>query len=234
MEIEIREPTQPEIDASIRKMEAEARKATAEAKKAEANALLFENELAMAEVEMVAFKEKEAKRLASDHHHRTFRFTTSVNDAAVKAAIDKLSQWHRIDPECAVTFIINSPGGEIVAGFHLFDTLRWFSDQGHHITTVGLGMAASMGGVILQAGDKRIMGPRSSLLIHEAQFVAGGSMGTIEDQVEFVKSLQERICEIFADRSKLTKAQIKTRWKRKNWWLTAEESLKLGFIDEVK
>ncbi len=188
----------------------------------------------MAEVEMVAFKEKEQRRVASDSHHHTYRFVSSVNDTAVRSAIDKLTMWHRLEPKCDMTFIINSPGGDIIAGFHLYDTLRWFADKGHHIITVGLGMAASMGGVILQAGDTRIMGPRSSLLIHEAQFLVGGSMGTIEDEVAFVKSLQQRILKIFADRSTLTEAQIKTRWTRKNWWLDAEESLKLGFVDEVK
>lgn len=226
--------TEAEIAAVIAKMEADAAKATAEAKQADLGAQLLKNDLDLANMRMAETVEKEQKRLASDHHHRTYRFTTSVGDTSVRAAIEKLTGWHRIDPECAITFIINSPGGDIISGFHLFDTLRWFSDQGHSITTIGLGMAASMGGVILQAGDLRIMGPRASLLIHEASFGAIGSMGTIEDQVEFAKSLQERILDIFAERSTLSKAQIKNRWKRKDWWLTADESLKLGFVDEVR
>ena len=226
--------TQAEIDAVIAKMEAEAAKAIAEARYAEMETVLLKNDLSLSELKRAETNENEAKRLASDHHHRTYRLTATVGDATVKAAIEKLTIWHRIDPECPITFIINSPGGDIIAGFHLFDTLRWLSDEGHSITTIGLGMAASMGGVILQAGDLRIMGPRSSLLIHEAQFVAGGSMGDIEDTVEFVKSLQNRILDIFAARSTLTKTQIRSRWKRKDWWLTANESLKFGFVDEVR
>jgi len=235
MDIEpFRKMTQPEIDAFIVKMEADAAKSKAEAHQAEIGAKLLENDMRLAKIAMKEAIESEEKRLASDNHHRTYRFTSTVGDGSVKAAIEKLTIWHRIDPKCEITFVINSAGGDIIAGFHLFDTLCWLKDEGHDITTAGLGMAASMGGVILQAGKVRVMGPRASLLIHEASFVAGGSMGDIEDTVEFVKSLQNRILQIFADRSTLTKAQIRNRWKRKNWWLTADQSLKLGFVDEVK
>jgi len=226
--------TQAERDALIAKMDAEAAKAIAEARQAELGAQLLEQDLVHVNLEMAESKGTEERRLASDHHHRTYRMVATVGDGTVKAANEKLTMWHRIDPGCDITFVINSPGGDIIAGFHRFDTLRWRSDQDHHITTIGLGMAASMGGVVLQAGDLRIMGPRASLLIHEASFGAIGSMGTVEDQVEFAKSLQERILDIFADRSTLSKAQIKNRWKRKDWWLTADEALKHGFVDEVR
>ena len=95
-------------------------------------------------------------------------------------------------------------------------------------------MAASMGGVLLQAGTRRIMAPQSSLLIHEAQFNTSGSFGQVEDQVDYVKKLQERILDILAERSTLSKRQIKTRWLRKNWWLMADEALELGFVDAIK
>ena len=229
-----RKMTQPEIDAFIAKMEADAAKSKAEAWQAQVGAELLENDMLLAKLAMAEVQENEEKRLASDHHHRTYRFTSTVGDGSVKTAIEKLTTWHRIDPECEITFVINSAGGDIIAGFHLFDTLKWLGDEGHDITTVGLGMAASMGGVILQAGKTRVMGPRASLLIHEASFVAGGSMGDIEDTVEFVKSLQNRILQIFADRSTLSKAQIKNRWKRKNWWLTAQQALEFGLVDEVR
>ena len=226
--------TQKEIDALIAKMEADATKSLAEANQADIRAELYENDMLLAKITLNTKLEDELKRLASDHHHNTYRFTSTVGDGSVKTAIEKLTLWHRLDAECDITFVINSAGGDIIAGFHLFDTLKWLEDEGHNITTVGLGMAASMGGVLLQAGKTRVLGPRASLLIHEASFVAGGSMGDIEDTVDFVKTLQERILQIFADRSTLTKAQIRNRWKRKNWWLTAQQALDLGFVDEVK
>lgn len=232
----------PEFEkAQIEKMQAEAAAALAEANSAKADAAkqavyLEEAKISqrLAEMRLAEAEEKEAARTASDYHNRTYRLLGSVGGASAKAAIDVLTEWSRIDPGCAIEFIIDSPGGEIIAGFHLYDVMRDLSDKGHHITTRALGMAASMGGVLLQAGDTRIMAPRASMLIHEAQFGAGGSFGQVEDTVAFIKQLQDRILAIFAERSKLSKVQIKNRWKRKNWWLDADEALKHGFVDEVR
>ena len=92
--------------------------------------------------------------------------------------------------------MFDSPGGGIIEGFSLFDQILWLRANGHQVTTIGQGMAASMAGVLLQAGDIRIMSPQASLLIHEASFGAMGSFGQVEDQVKFVKKLQERILEL--------------------------------------
>ena len=221
--------------------EAHARKLNAEADLALAELLIREQELrsmtANAErAEQIGEIEAKKHELygASDHEHRTIRFLGTVNDASVKATVEKLVTFHRIDPGCEITMVINSHGGEITGGFHLFDTMLWMRDRGHKITTIANGMAASMGGVLLQAGTKRVMTPDASMLIHEASFGAGGSMGTVEDQVEYVKMLQGRILMILAERSTLNERQIKARWKRKNWWLMAPEALQLGFVDVIR
>lgn len=214
-------------DAAKARDEAEARKLTAEAVEAEANARIAELKLAAAE-------ESELARLADDDHRRVLRFVGPVVDTTVKASIERLVRWHRLDPTCPITIVFDSPGGGIIEGFALFDQITWLRASGHEVTTIGQGMAASMAGVLLQAGDVRIMSPQASLLIHEASFMTGGSFGQVEDQVEFVKKLQDRILAIFADRSRLSKGQIKNRWRRKNWWLDAEEALQLGFVDEVR
>ncbi len=91
-----------------------------------------------------------------------------------------------------------------------------------------------MAGILLQAGDVRTMGRESWLLIHQAAFSALGSTYEIEDRVEWVKRIQDRILDIFADRSKLTKAQIRRRWHRKDWWIDSDEALKLGLVDELR
>lgn len=222
------------IDAQVAKLNAEAAKAQAEADTAYAERLEAEASYRMTLIRAEKAEEEERARRASDYHNRTYRLLGGVGDGAVRTAVATLTEWSRVEPGCAIEFIIDSPGGDIIAGFHLFDVLRDMSDSGHHVTTRALGMAASMGGVLLQAGDTRIMSPRASLLIHEAQFGAGGSFGQVEDQVEFVKQLQDRILTIFSDRSSMSKTQIKNRWKRKNWWLDAQEALKHGFCDEVR
>ena len=213
--------------------EASARKLNAEALLAETNAKLAQTVLVVEEQTTIKETAEYDNWLASDSQQRVVRFLGVVNGAAVHQAIAKLVRWHRLDPKCDITFLIDSPGGDIISGFHLFDNLRWLVAEDHNVTTIATGMAASMAGVLLQAGTTRIITPQASMLIHEAQFGAVGSMGTIEDEVEYVKKLQSRIVDILAERSTLSPAQIKSRWKRKNWWLMADEVLQLGFADEL-
>src|SRR5574341_658348 len=115
----------------------------------------------------------------------------------------------------------------------LWDFLLELRQRGHKLTTVARGYAASMAGILLQAGDERVIGPESWLLIHEASFGVVGSYGEVEDRVEWVKKIQARILDIFASRSKLSRSQIKRRWHRKDWWLDSDEALKLGFVDRI-
>lgn len=228
------------IDAQVARLAAEAELARAEARKALLEADQAELGLdeframnRLTELRLAKAEEDEAIRLANDSHHRVFRLVGSVNGASVEKAIAQLVQWHRIDPECSITVVIDSGGGGIIEGFALYDTILWLRSQGHHFTTIAQGMAASMAGILLQAGTERVMGAQASILIHEASFGAMGSFGQVEDQVEFVRKLQDRLLGILAERSSLSKTQIRNRWKRKNWWLDAPEALTLQFVDRV-
>ncbi len=226
--------TKGEKEAAERLLNAEA--ALAEAALATSKLKHKQEKLYLQDVEnthTVASK-KFDEYMASDNERRTFRFLGSVNSASCKSAIDALVRWHRLEPGCDITLVIDSPGGDIISGFHLFDTIIWLRAEGHVITTIATGMAASMGGVLFQAGTHRIMTPQASMLIHEAQFGVGGSIGTVEDEVKYVKMLQDRILKILAERSTLTKAQIKRRWARTNWWLMSDEALELGFADSIE
>jgi ATP-dependent Clp protease protease subunit len=212
--------------AEDEKFRAEGRKADAEARKALAEA-------EAAEIDLERKRHEERKRLALDEHHHVYRFIGEVSGASVKTCIDQLQTWHRLDPACPLTLILQSPGGEIISGMALWDYLQELRDGGHHLTTIARGYAASMAGILLQAGDVRVIGSEAWLLVHEASFGAGGSMGQVEDTVEWVKAIQKRILEIFAARSRLSVKQIERRWKRKNWWLDSTEALKLGFVDRI-
>jgi len=133
-----------------------------------------------------------------------------------------------------MTIFFNSPGGEVVSGMNLYDFIGELRQKGHFIITATRGYAASMAGILLQAGDRRVMGKEAYLLIHEVSFSAAGSMGDVEDTVEWVKKVQNRVLDIFADRSKMSRDDIESHWKRKDWWLSSVESLEAGFVDEVK
>lgn len=110
---------------------------------------------------------------------------------------------------------------------------RYTCTAGHHLTTRTVGMAASMGGVLLQAGDWRVMAPESFLLVHEIAAGAVGKIGEIEDEMKLLQKMSERILAIYASRSTLTAKAIATKWKRTDWWLNATEALELGLVDEI-
>lgn len=170
---------------------------------------------------------------ASSDEHRIYNFFGTVDGGNVAACMDVIGNWSRRNPECDISIIFNSPGGAVVHGLALYDFLDELKKNGHQITTVARGMAASTGGVLLQAGHERIIGANCHVLIHEVSTVNMGKISEIEDAVKFSKMLQERCIDILSERSTLTKAQIKTRWSRKDWWIGSNEAVELGFADKI-
>lgn len=219
--------SRPPTEAEERLSDALASLRLAEAREAVAKA-------GIAEIQLAEARDEEKARLASDQFHHLYTLAAPITEASVRACMLRLSDWDRTDPECEMEIVFNSPGGSVVDGMALFDFILMMRSRGHQVTTTALGMAASMAGILLQAGDRRVMGSEAWLMIHEASFGAMGKMGDIEDTVDWVKRVQKRILQIFASRSKLSVAQLSTRWRRKNWWLDADEALKLGLIDEIR
>lgn len=215
-------------EASDKSRQAEVllRKTVAEAEAEEARATILK-------IDANTKQRGNQRELAKDEHHRIYVFDQAVGSKTVTDCIQRLAEWSRIDPKCNIEIVFNSPGGSVIDGMALYDYLTQLKAQGHNLVTSSLGMAASMAGILLQAGNTRRMGSEAWLLIHQGSFGAGGSVGQVEDTVEWVKKIQVRILDIFAAKSNLSKAQIKTRWHRKDWWLDSDEALKLGFIDEI-
>ncbi len=209
-------------DAQIAKANAEARKANAEAQHAESTAKAGALELeAMLRTQKV-----------EDAH--VYQFSNDVNASSVATCLNRLRYWAVNDPGCDIEIVFNSPGGSVIDGLALFDYIQELRRAGHRVVTSTRGMAASMGGVLLQAGDWRVMGREAHILIHEVAFRAGGKIGEVEDQVTFSKMLQDRIINIFVARSKMTAAEIRRKWARTDWWIGSELALKLGLVDEVR
>ena len=233
--------TKKEIEADIALKEAEARKVEAEARNTEA--LVRKNELEadksaielkVKEMDLAVKEEKRAKDKAADDENFLYRFGQQVSDGSVSSCVKKLTEWHRINPKCNIEIIFSSPGGGIIEGFELFDHIQHLRNEGHHITTGTLGMAASMAGILLQAGDTRWVGQQAWIMIHRAAFGAYGKTFEIEDEVKFIKRIEERILDIFTSRSELTRNKIKRNWERKDWWISAEEAVELKLVDEVR
>lgn len=226
----LRELTAEERDESVamaEKARAEARKFSAEADQAEARA-------ALAQIERRDAERKEAEKLAGNLFHHLYHFSSGVDDASVSRCMDQLTVWHRQQSDCEMEIIFTSPGGSIIAGMMLFDFIQTMRRAGHHVVTGTLGMAASMAGILLQAGDHRWMGKEAYVLIHQASFGAQGTFGKVEDEVKLVKMMQRRIVNIFAQRAKVKASFIERNWKRTDWWLSSDDCLKHGFVDEVR
>lgn len=225
-----REPIQEERDYFA----ALARKATAEAAEAEHSS-------AVAQIMRDREETKRHRELHADpYNDRTYRFLSGIDEASVNRCITQLDAWHRQDPKCEMLVIFDSPGGSVIPGFHLFDHILALRED-HKINTMTRGYAASMGGILLQAGEKRFAGPNAFLMIHEVSFGAHGKIGDVEDSTEFAKLLWKRALDIFADRCKgadpktatkaLSRRSLENKAKRKNLWIGATDALAFGLVD---
>ena len=162
-----------------------------------------------------------------------YTFFESVNERSVTECIETLSRWSRLAPKANITLILNTPGGLVKEGLALFDYLSILKLAGHYLTVVALGRAASMGSILLQAGDRRLISPNAFVLLHEVSAGTSGKVSEMEDSVEFTARLQDKLLTILASKSKLSVRQIKTRWKKTDYWLDAEETVAAGLADGI-
>lgn len=162
-----------------------------------------------------------------------YNFFEPVRESSVANCIDTLAKWSRLAPGANMTLILNTPGGLVKEGLALFDYLTILKLSGHHLTTVALGRAASMGSILLQAGDRRLIGPNAFVLLHEVSAGTVGKVSEMQESVEFSARLQNKLIKILASKSKLTEKQIRSRWKKTDYWLDADEAVREGFADRV-
>ena len=164
-----------------------------------------------------------------------YNFWGDVNEDSCKDAIAKLDKLDRRFPAKPLTIILNTPGGDVTSGLALYDHIQSLrSQKKHHITIVVHGWAASMGGILLQAADRRVVGAQCQVLIHEVHSGTSGKLGEMSDDMENIKLLWEQLSKILSKRSRMTDAQIREKAHKFDWWLSAEEAVKLGFADEIE
>lgn len=175
-----------------------------------------------------------ARRKSTTSFARVLPFPVSVDPRTACAAIDQLHEWVRFDAKAPIVLRFSSPGGYVFEGFGLYDTIRDLVKHGANIETRCVGYAASMAGVLLQAGSVRSMSPHSYLMIHEVGSDAWGKTSEIRDELDLVERLEERCMKILASRSKLTIRKIREASKRKDWWIDASEARSLGLVDVVR
>jgi len=226
--------TAEEVQAEVKLKESETRRTDAEARKTEAEATKAEYDAHKARIDYEKVIKNREKELSLDEENFLYRFSGVVSESSVRKCMSKLTEWSRLDPKCEMEIVFSSPGGSIIDGFELFDFIQDLRQGGHKIITGSLGMAASMAGILLQAGDHRWIGHQCWLMIHRAAFGAIGKTYEVEDEVKLVKRIEGRILDIFTARSNLTKLKIKRNWDRKDWWIDADECQQLGLVDEIR
>ena len=175
-----------------------------------------------------------AARQTADDQLRVVTVSDEINSMVARHAIGQLTELAALDGRLSIDLVITSPGGSIFDGLAIFDHVRWLRAQGTTIDTTALGWAASMAGILLQAGERRYIGGNSWLMIHEASTWLGRtSASAIRDEVGLLDRLEAQVLGIFAERSGRDEAWIKSQFERKNWWLSADQAVELGFADEV-
>lgn len=192
----------------------------------------------MAELRTFQAQREEKFHLLGDDYWHEHYFVGPVDGPNVDKATTHLSAWHRLDPTCDMNILIHSGGGSALAGINLFDQLTAYSTRGggnHNLTVTVRGLAASMASVLVQAADWRVIGPRSRFMIHELSASTGGKIGEMEDAMDFYRQLNSDIGDLYVARSegKIDREQFDKLWTRKDTWLTAQQALDYGFVDEI-
>lgn len=164
-----------------------------------------------------------------------FRLYGDVSEERVIPLVEDLHAFHVIGEEPApIVLDIFSRGGESSSGWMLYDTLRALSEQGANITTRVRGVAASMAGVVFLAGDVRIVGRQSSVMIHQPSSWLAGNLSQLREDLAWVESINQSIKDLYLERTKIRARRYDTETANgKAWWLGAGDCLALEVAHEV-
>ncbi|ODV06496.1 MAG: ATP-dependent Clp endopeptidase, proteolytic subunit ClpP [Rubrivivax sp. SCN 70-15] len=154
-----------------------------------------------------------------------------VNDQVANLVCAQLLFLESENPDKDVFLYINSPGGSVSAGLSVFDTMNFIKPE---VSTLCMGMAASMGSFLLMAGakGKRFALPNSRVMIHQPSGGAQGQASDIEIQAREIIKTREQLNRIYAERTGQTVAKIEADMER-DMWLSPTEAKDYGLIDQV-
>ena len=167
-------------------------------------------------------------RLLND---RIIFLSDEVNDATASLVVAQMLFLEAQDPTKDIFFYINSPGGSVTAGMAIYDTMQYIKCD---VSTICIGMAASMGAFLLAAGTKgkRIALPHSEIMIHQPLGGAQGQASDIKIRAELILRTRDMLNEILSERTGKPIEQIEKDTDRDNF-MTAEQALEYGIIDRI-
>jgi ATP-dependent Clp protease protease subunit len=156
---------------------------------------------------------------------------TPVDDQVANLIVAQLLHLESEDPDKDISVYINSPGGMVYAGLAIYDTMQYIKPD---VSTICVGMAMSMGAILLLGGaeGKRFALPNSKIMIHQGSAGFQGTPADIEIHAKEVLSLRKRMAEIIAQHTKQSFEQVEKDIDRDRF-MTAEEARAYGIIDEV-
>ena len=167
-------------------------------------------------------------RLLND---RIVFLSDEVNDATASLVVAQLLFLEAQDPDKDIYFYINSPGGSVTAGMAIYDTMNFIKCD---VSTICIGMAASMGAFLLSSGakGKRIARPNSEIMIHQPLGGARGQATDIKIQADLILRTRDNLNRILANNTGRTVEEIARDTERDNF-MTANQALEYGLIDKV-
>jgi ATP-dependent Clp protease protease subunit len=156
---------------------------------------------------------------------------TPIDDHVANLIIAQLLFLQMEDGKKDINIYINSPGGSVTAGLAIYDTMQFLTCD---VTTYCLGMAASMGAVLLCAGTKgkRFALPNSDIMIHQVSGGAQGQASDVERQVEYMFKLKKRLIKIISQHTGKSEDQVRLDSDR-DYYMSAGEAKAYGLVDEV-
>ena len=167
-------------------------------------------------------------RLLND---RIILLNEEVNSASAGVVVAQLLYLEGQDPEKDISLYINSPGGVITDGMAIYDTMQYIKCD---VSTICLGMAASMGAFLLAAGTKgkRFALPNSEIMIHQPSGGAQGQATDISIHANHILRVKDKLNQILSERTGQPLDVVKRDTERDNF-MTAQEALEYGLIDKV-
>ena len=167
-------------------------------------------------------------RLLND---RIIFLSDEVNDTTASLVVAQLLFLEAQDPDKDISFYINSPGGSVSAGMAIYDTMNYIKCD---VTTICIGMAASMGAFLLSSGakGKRFALPNSEVMIHQPLGGAKGQATDIKIQADLILRTRDNLNRILAENTGRSIEEIARDTERDNF-MTAEQALEYGLIDKI-
>ncbi len=164
---------------------------------------------------------------------RKIFMTEPVTMDSAGELLKQLMYLEESDPGKEIELYISSPGGEVTCGLTVCDYIRQMKSP---VTTICIGLAASMGSILFLAGEKRRMYPHSKIMIHDPSYaradMSGQKPGEIKEHLNGLMATRRVLAGIIAERTGMTLKQVYARTK-KDTYFTAEEALKLGIATEI-